>query len=44
MSVKGSDACQIITFSQSLQPVCLYTFSYTPHKELTELASSPDGN
>ena len=33
-------------FSQSLQPVCLYTFSmcYTPHKQLTELASSPDGN
>ena len=25
---------------------CLYTFSmsYTPHKQLTELASSPDGN
>ena len=33
-------------FSQSLQPVCLYTFcmSYTLHKQLTELASSPDGN
>ena len=33
-------------FSQSLQPVCLSTFfmSYTPRKQLTELALSPDGN
>ena len=31
-------------FSQSLQPLCLNTFSYTPHNQLAELASSPDGN
>ena len=33
-------------FSQSLPPVCLDTFSmtYSPRKQLAELASSPDGN
>ena len=39
-------AIRFNSISQSLQPVHVYTFSmsYTPHEQLTELASLPDGN